>query len=127
MDGNWTKAGTARFLGWERPTADVLETWIGWRVADVNGSAIGHVEGILRDETRAPAWLIISEFRLGDGRRFVIPVDDAVGGGGHVWSPHPREKIRLSSRVLGPRVTRQSYRRLRAHYGPSVPRAPEAA
>ena len=123
MDGNWTKARTAEFVGWQPPSAAVLETWIGWRVADVNGSAVGHVEGLLRDETGSPAWLIVSEFRLGDGRRFVIPVRDAVGGGGHVWSPHPREKIRLSTRIVGPRVTRQSQRRLRAYYAPPEPHA----
>ncbi len=104
------------FVAWRAPTFEQLERWIGWRVTDVNGSAIGHVESILRDEGGQPSWLIVSEFRFGDGRRFVIPVRDAVGGGGHVWSPHPREHIRLTARITGPRVTRQAYRRLRAHY-----------
>ena len=28
------------------PSAEVLEGWVGWRVTDVNGSSIGHVEGV---------------------------------------------------------------------------------
>ena len=104
------------FVAKRPPSAEVLEGWVGWRVADVNGSSIGHVEGVLLDERGEPTWLVVSEFRLGDGRRFVIPALDAVGGGGHVWSPHLREHIRLTARITGPRVTPQAHRRLRAHY-----------
>lgn len=104
------------FIARRPPTAEELEDWVGWRVTDVNGSSIGHVEGLALDAAGDPAWIVVSEFRLGDGRRFVIPTDDAVGGGGHVWSPHSREHIRLTARITGPRMTPQSLRRLRAHY-----------
>ena len=76
----------AAFIGGRAPSAEDFERWIGWRVDDVNGSMIGHVEGVLPNERREPCWLVVSEFRLGDGRRFLIPVADAVAGGGRVWS-----------------------------------------
>ena len=124
MDGNPTKARTAKFVGWDAPTEEQLRSWVGWRVTDVNGSAIGHVESIMRDERGVSSWLVVSEFRLGDGRRFVIPVRDAVAGGGHVWSPHTRDHIRATARITGPRVTRQAHRRLRTHYAsPAQPAA----
>lgn len=99
------------------PAAAELERWLGWRVDDINGSMIGRVERIVDDGTGEPTWIVVSEFRLGEGRRFVIPAIDAVGGGGRVWSPHPRERIRASARTSGPRISPQADRRLRAHYG----------
>lgn len=98
------------------PSANELQEWIGWRVDDINGSMIGRVEKVVRDEAGFPAWIVVSEFRLGEGRRFVISVADAVGGGGRVWSPHPREHIRASARIAGSGLTPQASRRLRAHY-----------
>ena len=110
------KVGNAEFIARRPLTFEELEGWVGWRATDVNGALIGHVERGLRDESGAPAWLVVSEFRLGDGRRFIVPVGDAVGGGGHVWSPYPREHIQRTARIAGPRVTIQAHRRLRAHY-----------
>lgn len=116
------RAPRIEFIGGRAPTFEELQSWIGWRVTDLNGSVVGRVEEVLRDELGAPSWLVVSEFRFGDGRRFVIPVADAVGGGGHVFSPHGRDHIRRTARITGPRVTRQAHRRLRAHYG-NEPRA----
>lgn len=107
-----TPPGKSKYPSW-----DEVQGWVGWRVDDINGSMIGRVAEIIRDEGGAPAWLVVGEFRLGEGRRFVIPVGDAVGGSGRVWSPHPREQIRESARLGGPFLAPQAYRRLRAHYG----------
>ncbi len=113
---------TSRFvLGAARPPdlAEV-ETWIGWRVDDVHGSMIGRVESIRLDPDGRPLWLVVSEFRFGEGRRFVIPAGDAVGGSVRVWSPHPRERIRATAGMLGARFTPQADRRLVSHYvGPA--------
>ncbi len=111
------RATRIEFIGGKAPSLEQLQGWIGWRVSDLNGSAVGRVEDVLRDERGSPSWLLVSEFRFGDGRRFMVPVADAVGGGGHVFSPHRRERIRLTARISGPRVTRQADRRLRSHYG----------
>jgi len=99
------------------PSLEEAEGWIGWRVDDLNGSMVGHVERIVETESGEPAWLVITEWRLGDGRRFYVPAYDAVGGGGRVWSPHPRSIVRQSCRLAGPGTfTSQSDRILRTHY-----------
>jgi hypothetical protein len=98
------------------PSLAECEEWVGWRVDDINGSMMGQVEKLCLDETGSPAWIVVSEFRLGEGRRFVIPVADAVGCGGRVWSPHPRQQIRMSARIAGPLISPQADRRLRSHY-----------
>lgn len=102
------------------PDLAEVETWIGWRVDDVHGSMIGRVETVRLDAHGRPLWLIVSEFRFGEGRRFVIPAGDAVGGSGRVWSPHRRERIRATASMVGARFTPQADRRLLSHYvGPA--------
>ena len=93
-----------------------VEVWIGWRVDDVHGCMMGHVDSIHQDPYGRPLWLIISEFRLGEGRRFVIPARDAVGCSGRVWSPHPRERIKATDGMVGTQFTPQADRRLGEHY-----------
>ncbi len=103
--------------GGRAPSPDEVESWIGWRVDDLNGSMLGHVESVIGDGEGGVAWLVVAEFRLGDGRRFIVPAYDAVGGGGRVWSPHVRELVRRSARLAdGAGFTPQADRRLRAHY-----------
>lgn len=106
------------------PSLAEVETWVGWRIDDLNGSMLGHVERVIDDDFGEPAWLVIGEFRLGDGRRFLVPAYDAVGGAGRVWSPHERAQVRESARLVGSGAfTPQAERRLRAHYATSQRRA----
>lgn len=112
-----SRAASPVMLGGPRcPDLAEVETWIGRRVDDVHGSMIGRVEAIRLDAHDRPLWLIVSEFRFGEGRRFVIPAGDAVGGSGRVWSPHPRERIRATVAMVGTRFTPQADRRLLSHY-----------
>ena len=104
------------FGGPRAPSLDEVESWIGQRVDDVNGGMIGRVESILQEPSGRPAWLVVSEFRFGEGRRFMIPARDAVGGSGRVWSPHPRERIRATAGMVGTSFTPQANRRLTSHY-----------
>ena len=99
------------------PKLAEAETWIGWRVDDVNGSMLGMVEAIRQDPDGRPLWLIVSEFDVGEGRRFAIPAGDAVGGSGRVWSPHPREQIRATHRMVGAGLSPQADRLLLSHFG----------
>jgi hypothetical protein len=98
-----------------------VEAWTGWRVDDVHGCMMGHLESIRQDPYGRPLWLIISEFRPGEGRRFVIPARDAVGCSGRVWSPHPREQIKATDGMVGPQFTPQADRRLGEHYTSQTP------
>jgi hypothetical protein len=98
------------------PAMVEVETWIGWRVDDVHGCMMGHVESIRQDPYRRPQWLIVSEFRLGEGRRFVIPARDAVGCSGRVWSPHPRERIKATAGMAQAHFSPQTDQALGQHY-----------
>lgn len=103
------------------PSLGEVEGWIGWRVDDLNGSMLGQVERVIGDGYGGAAWLVIAEFRLGDGRRFLAPAFDAVGGGGRVWSPHLRSQVRDSACLAtAGTFTPQADRRLRAHYATST-------
>ena len=103
------------------PSAEEAAGWIGWRVDDINGTMIGEVERVCFDEHGAPAWLVVTEFHLEEGRRFVIPTSDAVGCGGRVWCPHPRDRIRTSAAIAPGVDSPQAHPELRAHYA-SAPR-----
>ncbi|MDQ3102460.1 MAG: hypothetical protein M3Q53_01300 [Actinomycetota bacterium] len=105
------------------PRLGEAESWIGWRIDDLNGSMLGRVERVVGDDSGAPAWLVIDEFRLGDGRKFLVPAYDAVGCGGRVWSPHLRSQVRDSAGLVGVGpFTPQADRRLRVHYAASSAR-----
>lgn len=105
------------------PTSAEVESWVGWRVDDVNGSLLGHVESVIGDGRGGVAWLVVAEFRLGDGRRFIVPAFDAVGDSGRVWSPHDRALIRSSARLVGGAgFTPQAERQLREHYAATTAR-----
>lgn len=111
-------------LGSKRcPEMAEVESWVGWRVDDVHGSMIGRVEWIRQDRSGGPLWLVVSEFRFGEGRRFVIPAVDAVGGSGRVWSPYRREQICATAAMVGARFTPQADRRLLSHYAGTAARA----
>lgn len=93
---------------------------MGWRIDDLNGSMLGQVESVIGDGFGCAAWIVIAEFCLGDGRRFLVPAYDAVGGAGRVWSPHERAQVRDSARLVGGvAFTPQADRRLRSHYSAS--------
>lgn len=112
-----SRATSPVMLGGPRcPGLAEVESWVGWRVDDIHGSMIGRIESIRVDAQGRPLWLIVSEFRFGEGRRFVIPAGDAVGGSGRVWSPHRRERIRATAGMVGTRFTPQADRRLLSHY-----------
>lgn len=95
---------------------EMLE-WVGWRVDDVNGSSLGRLQDVLPDTDGRPEWLLINEFRFGEGRRFTAPARDATGSRGRVWVPLGRAKIRATADLGAPHRSPQAERRVRAHYG----------
>jgi hypothetical protein len=97
------------------PSLEEAEGWVGWRVDDINGSAVGEVDCLCRDAAGAPAWLVVGEDHADGRRRFAVPAADAVGCVGRVWSPHTRRQIR-SARIAGERVDPWDEDRLFAHY-----------
>lgn len=92
-----------------------METWIGFRVDDLNGAVIGELEQVVVDESERPAWLLVNESGSSRGRRFAIPAVDAVNCGDRVWSPHLRNVIRSTAELAADRDPDADVR-LRAHY-----------
>ena len=94
-----------------------MREWIGWRVDDVNGSGIGRLQEVHADDYGQPAWIVINEFRFGEGRRFTAPAREATGQSGRIWLPLDREFVRASAGLGLVSRSAQAERRLRAHYG----------
>ena len=101
--------------------------WIGERLDDVVGAKVGRVKGLYLDaETREPLWMIV---RLGRQKRYAaVPLDQATEGGGRVWVPYERERIRSSpalstDRPLAPALERA----LCEHYEVGLTRGAMAA
>lgn len=107
------------------PSLAEAEGWIGWRVDDLNGIPLGQVDQVVGDELGRAAWLVLGGFRLGDGRRYLVPAFDAVGGAGRVWSPHLRSQVSASVELAAEPGRPGGDTRLRAHYA-SARRRPAA-
>lgn len=103
--------------GSERPSLSDVHEWIGWEVGDVHGAVLGRLEDVLMSDDGAWAeWLVVNEFRFGDGHRFVIPAEHATAANGRVWVPFERSLISASSQLASTRHTPEAELRLRAHY-----------
>jgi len=91
--------------------------WIGLRVDDIYGAAIGRLEDIWIDpSTGAPRWLLVKEGRFG-GRSTLVPFGEAVAGDDHVWIPYEREVVREAPQIEpGVPLTQQVEATLRNHY-----------
>lgn len=107
----------AELRGGSKPSLNEALGWIGSRVDDINGVAIGRLEDVWIDPaTGEPRWLLVKEGRFG-GRSTLVPFDDAVPGDGHVWIPYERDVVREAPQVE-PAVplTQQVEMTLRNHY-----------
>jgi sporulation protein YlmC with PRC-barrel domain len=114
MDGEMI---AAELRGGSKPSLNEALGWIGSRVDDINGVAIGRLEDVWIDPaTGEPRWLLVKEGRFG-GRSTLVPFDDAVPGDGHVWIPYERDVVREAPQVE-PAVplTQQVEMTLRNHY-----------
>lgn len=96
----------------------LVSSLIGQRVDDTYGSRLGKVEGVYVDASSAePRWLLVRRGRM-TGETVIVPCDDFVAGGGHVWLPIERDVIRAAPvpETTGP-LTARAERRLCDHYG----------
>lgn len=108
------------------PDAEEASSWVGSRVDELEGTAVGRIESLLVDaEDGSPTWFVIRRGRR--GRRSAIPVEFVAPGVGHVWTPFSRETI-----LDAPEVTRDGglgrelERELAVHFGMlGVPTEPD--
>ncbi|MFN8112976.1 MAG: PRC-barrel domain-containing protein [Solirubrobacterales bacterium] len=107
----------AELRGGNKPSLNEALGWIGSRVDDIYGAAIGRLEDVWIDPgTGAPRWLLVKEGRFG-GRSTLVPFGDATAGAGHVWVPYERDVVREAPQIEpGAPLTQQVEATLRNHY-----------
>ena len=107
----------AELRGGNKPSLNEALGWIGSRVDDIYGAAVGRLEDVWIDPgTGAPRWLLVKEGRFG-GRSTLVPFSDATAGAGHVWIPYEREVVREAPEIEpGVPLTQQVEATLRNHY-----------
>lgn len=116
----------------DSPSLDEARGWVGSRIDDVGGAAVGQVHGLFADTgSGKPTWLIARQGQRFRGSTLVaIPLRDCGGGGGRVWVAHGRGTIR-SAPVVDPKrpLLREHELTICAHYGigEAVGRASEVA
>ncbi len=93
----------------ESEVAAVGREWIGWKVTDELGRAVGRVEG-----TAGSEWLVVRDRR---GRHLLAPAHEAIGGGASVFLPYEADVISSAPR-LGPEPNpdASTSRAAREHY-----------
>jgi len=101
----------------ERPGLEEVRGWVGSRLDEIGGAAVGKIEGVYVDEEDGGAeWLLARLSRF--GRHSLVPARDAVAGVGHVWVPYGREVIRGAPRAEpGQPLGIDRELELCAHYG----------
>lgn len=99
------------------PSAEEASAWVGARVDEIDGTAVGRIESLLVDaEDGAPTWFVIRRGRL--GHRSAVPVEFVAPGVGHVWTPFSRETIQSAPEVSRDQgLSRALERELAAHFG----------
>jgi len=100
------------------PSLGEASGWLGHAVDDVDGAAVGQVDGFFVDVGGGePTWLIARQGRL-RGTLVAIPLRDCAGGGGRVWVAHRTDAIR-SAPVVDPSrpLLREHELTICAHYG----------
>jgi hypothetical protein len=99
------------------PSADEVRGWVGFRLDEIGGAAVGKLEGVFVDESGGdPVWLLARMGRF--GHHTLVPGRDAVGGVGRVWVPYTRDQIRRAPKVQPANpLTAEAERRLLEHYG----------
>ncbi len=116
MEDGW-KMIAAELRGGNKPSLNEALGWIGSRVDDIYGAAVGRLEDVWIDPgTGAPRWLLVKEGRFG-GRSTLVPFGDATAGAGHVWIPYERDVVREAPQIEpGVPLTQQVEATLRNHY-----------
>jgi hypothetical protein len=101
----------------QSPDAAEARSWIGSRLDEIGGAAVGKVDGFFVDaDTGRPEWLVV---RLGRfGQQGLVPAREAVGVAGRVWVPYARETIKAAPKAgTKAPLTRESEIELLKHFG----------
>jgi len=113
------------------PSLSEVTRWVTAELRDVDGTAVGEVEGFFVDsQTREPAWLIARVGRRRHAKLVAMPLRDCAGAAFGVWVAHPGEALSTAPVVDPARPLRREHElTICAHFGigESVGRAAEVA
>jgi hypothetical protein len=113
------------------PSLSEVTRWVAAELKDVDGAAVGEVEGFFVDsESREPAWLIARVGRRRQAKLIALPLRDCAGAAFGVWAAHPSAVLASAPVVDSERPLRREHElTICAHYGigESVGRAAEVA
>jgi hypothetical protein len=113
------------------PSLSEVTRWVAAKLTDVDGAAVGEVEGFFVDSgTRAPAWLIVRVGRRRHAKLVAVPLRDCAGAAFGVWVAHPGEVLGTAPVVDPARPLRREHElTICSHFGigEGVGRAAEVA
>jgi PRC-barrel domain protein len=94
-------------------------SWIGADVSDVDGAAVGEVQGFFVDRgTGDPAWLIARLGRRRNARLVAVPLRDCAGAAFGVWVAQEGEALRSAPVVDPSRPLRREHElTICSHFG----------
>jgi hypothetical protein len=105
--------------------------WVGAGVADVEGTAVGQVQGLYVDPGSGdPAWLIVQVGRRRNVRLVAVPLRDCAGAPFGVWVAQEAAALQSAPVVDPTRPLRREHElTICAHFGigESIGRAAEVA
>jgi hypothetical protein len=113
------------------PSLSEATGWVGAELRDVDGAAVGEIEGFFVDSGgRAPAWLIARVGRRRHAKLVAVPLRDCAGAAFGVWVAHTGEVLGTAPVVDPERPLRREHElTICSHFGigAGVGRAAEVA
>ena len=93
--------------------------WVATELRDVDGAAVGEVEGFFVDsETRAPVWLIARVGRRRHARLVAVPLRECAGAAFGVWVAQDVEALSTAPVVDPARPLRREHElTICSHFG----------
>lgn len=92
------------------PSLSEVTRWVAAELRDVDGAAIGEVEGFFVDSaTREPAWLIARVGRRRHAKLVAVPLRDCAGAAFGAWVAHPGEVLTTAPVVDPERPLRREH------------------
>jgi PRC-barrel domain len=113
------------------PSATEIARWVGAEIREIDGAAVGEVDGFFVDSSGGdPAWLIARLGRRRSTRLVAIPLRSCAGAAFGVWVALEGEELRTAPVVDPARPLRREHElAICAHFGigEGVGRAAEVA